>query len=73
LTSERTLDGLEAARARGHEPKLSERQVGWLRQMHASGEPTVSAIAETFSVTRPTIYRVLDSDIDDPGALTASA
>jgi helix-turn-helix resolvase-like protein len=34
-------------------------------QMHASSEHTVSAIADTFSVTRPTIYRVLDSDTED--------
>ncbi len=65
LISERTHDGLEAARARGRKggrrPKLSDRQVAMVRQMHASGEHTVSAIAETFGVTRPTIYRVLES------------
>jgi DNA invertase Pin-like site-specific DNA recombinase len=65
LISERTLDGLEAARARGRRggrrPKLSERQVALARQMYASGEHTVSAIAETFHVTRPTIYRALEA------------
>lgn len=65
LISERTLDGLEAARARGRKggrkPKLTKRQVALARQMHASGEHTVSAIAETFHVTRPTIYRVLSA------------
>ena len=59
--SERTLGGLETARARGRKggrkPKLSERQVAMGRQMHASGEHTVSAIADTFSVTRPTIHK----------------
>lgn len=63
LISERTRDGLAAARARGRKggrrPKLSERQVAMARQMHASGEHTIAAIAETFRVTRPTIYRVL--------------
>lgn len=72
LISERTLDGLEAARARGRKggrkPKLSERQVAMVRQMHASGEHTVSAIAETFNVTRPTIYRVLESCEQPVGA-----
>jgi DNA invertase Pin-like site-specific DNA recombinase len=58
LISKRTPDGLEAARARGRKggrrPKLSERQVAMVRQRYASGEHTVSAIAETFNMTRPT-------------------
>ena len=66
LISERTLDGLEAARARGRKggrkPKLNDRQIALARQMHASGEHTVAAIAETFGVTRPTIYRALETE-----------
>jgi DNA invertase Pin-like site-specific DNA recombinase len=72
LISERTLDGLEAARARGRKggrkPKLNDRQIALARQMHASGEHTVVAIAETFGVTRPTIYRVLESCEQPVGA-----
>jgi len=68
LISERTLDGLEAARARsrkgGRKPKLSDRQVALIRTMHASGEHTITALADTFKVTRPTIYRVLE--LPDP-------
>jgi Helix-turn-helix domain of resolvase len=33
----------------------------------------VSAIAETFNVTRPTIYRVLDSGADASVGATVSA
>ncbi len=75
LISERTLDGLEAARARGRKggrkPKLGERQVTLIRDMHASGEHTITEIADTFKVTRPTIYRVLESA--DPASAPASA
>ena len=72
LISERTHEGLAAARARGRKggrrPKLSDRQVALVRQMHASGEHTIAAIAETFGVTRPTVYRVLESDEQPVGA-----
>lgn len=70
LLSERTRDGLEAARARGRtggqKPKLRPRQVQLARQMYGeTGEDgkrryTVAEIAAEFGVTRPTIYRALD-------------
>ncbi|MBV9026949.1 MAG: recombinase family protein [Streptomycetaceae bacterium] len=63
LMSERTVDGLEAARARGRtggqKPKLGPRQVQLAREMYDSGELTVQQIADEFGVTRPTIYRHL--------------
>ena len=69
LMSERTLDGLAAARARGRtggqKPKLGPRQVRLARQMYdetgADGKRahTVQQIADEFGVTRPTIYRHL--------------
>lgn len=63
LMSERTMDGLEAARARGRtggqKPKLGARQVQLAREMYDSGDYTVQQIAEEFGVTRPTIYRHL--------------
>jgi DNA invertase Pin-like site-specific DNA recombinase len=69
LMSERTIDGLAAARARGRtggqKPKLGPRQVRLARQMYdESGEDgkrrhTVQEIADEFGVSRPTIYRHL--------------
>jgi DNA invertase Pin-like site-specific DNA recombinase len=69
LMSERTMDGLAAARARGRtggqKPKLGPRQVRLARQMYEElGEDgkrryTVAQIAAEFGVTRPTIYRHL--------------
>ena len=70
LMSERTLDGLAAARARGRKggpkPKLGPRQAALARAMYSEvGEDgkrrhTVAQIAAEFGVTRPTIYRHLD-------------
>ncbi|ONH32841.1 recombinase family protein [Pseudofrankia asymbiotica] len=69
LMSERTMDGLEAARARGRtggqKPKLGPRQVQLARQMYDETGPdgrrkyTVQQIADEFGVTRPTVYRHL--------------
>jgi DNA invertase Pin-like site-specific DNA recombinase len=70
LMSERTRDGLAAARARGRtggqKPKLGPRQVKLARQMYdelgddGKRRYTVAAIAAEFGVTRPTIYRALE-------------
>jgi DNA invertase Pin-like site-specific DNA recombinase len=72
LMSERTMDGLAAARARGRtggpKPKLGPRQVKIARGMYEETGPdgrsvyTVAQIAAEFGVTRPTIYRHLDRD-----------
>ena len=66
LMSERTADGLEAARARGRtggqRPKLTRRQAAIAQEMYDSGEHTVAEIAEEFGVTRATVYRHLDPD-----------
>ncbi len=69
LISERTLDGLAAARARGRtggqKPKLTPRQARIAQQMYEETGPdgrrvhTVEQIAAEFGVTRPTIYRHL--------------
>lgn len=69
LMSERTRDGLAAARARGRtggqKPKLGPRQVKLARAMYEeTGDDgkrvyTVEQIAAEFGVTRPTIYRHL--------------
>jgi DNA invertase Pin-like site-specific DNA recombinase len=64
LMSERTMDGLEAARGRGRtggqKPKLGARQVQLARAMYDSGDYTVQQIAQEFGVTRHTIYRHLE-------------
>jgi len=69
LMSERTRDGLEAARARGRtggqKPKLTPRQAKIAQAMYdelgldGKRAYTVQQIALEFGVTRPTIYRHL--------------
>jgi DNA invertase Pin-like site-specific DNA recombinase len=78
LMSERTRDGLAAARARGRtggkKPKLGPRQVQLARQMYDEAGPdgkrryTVNQIAVEFGVTRPTIYRHLNKTTPSPHA-----
>lgn len=64
LIVEGTLDGLDAARARGRvggrKPKLNDRQITVARQMYDSKEHTVQQIADTLRVSRGTVYRHLD-------------
>ncbi len=69
LMSERTRDGLDAARASGRtggqKPKLTARQAKIAQDMYDELGPdgrrarTVQQIADEFGVTRPTIYRHL--------------
>jgi DNA invertase Pin-like site-specific DNA recombinase len=71
LMSERTRDGLAAARARGRtggqKPKLTARQAKIAQDMYdevdddARRRYTVAQIAAEFGVTRPTIYRHLQA------------
>ncbi len=70
LMSERTRDGLAAARARGRvggpKLKLRPRQAELAREMYdqvaddGKAKFTVAQIAAEFGVSRPTIYRYLD-------------
>jgi len=59
----RTKEGMAVAMAkgklRGKQPKLSEKQQKELLRMHATGEYSISDLAELFSVSRPTGYRTL--------------
>ena len=41
-------------------PKLSDRQQRELCRRHATGEYSISDLAELFSVSRPTVYRTLN-------------
>lgn len=70
LNSERTLDGLDAARARGRtggqKLKLRPRQIKLAQEMYdevghdGKRKYTVQQIADEFGVSRPTIYRHLE-------------
>jgi DNA invertase Pin-like site-specific DNA recombinase len=82
LISEGTREGLQAARARGRtggrKPKLTDRQATIARQMYeeksADGKRkyTVAEIAETFHVSRKTIYRHLGPTTNPPPSWTSS-
>ena len=65
LIVERTQDGLAAARARGRKGgpkfKMTPTRIRQARAMYDAGEHTVQEIADTFAVSRPTIYRHLDT------------
>ena len=60
----RTREGMAIARAkgklRGKQPKLSEKQQQELRRMHATGDYSISDLAEVFAVSRPTVYRTIN-------------
>ena len=74
LMSERTMDGLAAARARGRtggqKPKLGPRQIKLAREMYDETDDdgkrkhTVAQIAGELGVSRPTIYRNLAKTAD---------
>ncbi|WP_431951912.1 recombinase family protein [Nocardia lijiangensis] len=76
LISEGTLEGLESARARGRvggrPTALTQLQALKARQMydetdeHGKRRYTVAQIAETFAVSRKTIYRHLDRPAPSP-------
>jgi DNA invertase Pin-like site-specific DNA recombinase len=72
LLSERTLDGLEAARARGRKggrrPVMTPDKLAVARQMYDSKQHTVGAIAKVLGVSRATLYRHLDPAAGDPAA-----
>jgi DNA invertase Pin-like site-specific DNA recombinase len=63
LIVERTVDGLAAARARGRKGgpkfKMTPTRIAQARAMYDAGQHTVQEIADTFGVSRPTIYRHL--------------
>ncbi|MEW5012255.1 recombinase family protein [Clavibacter michiganensis subsp. michiganensis] len=64
LMKGRTLDGLAAARERGRvggrRPKLTELQMQAIRARYEAGEGA-TALAASFNVSRPTIYRALEA------------
>lgn len=67
MIAERTKDGFEAARARGHaggRPKLSEDAVLRALRMYESRSFTVREITETTGVSKSTLYRNLAHKAD---------
>jgi len=66
LIQERTVTGLEAARARGRRGgrpfTLTDKQTETLRKMYNSKKHSVAAIARTFGISRPTVYRYVNED-----------
>jgi DNA invertase Pin-like site-specific DNA recombinase len=71
----RTREGMAVARAkgklRGKQPKLSARQQAHLVALHRAGEHTIAELAELFSVSRPTVYRVLERSSEPHRSLRA--
>jgi DNA invertase Pin-like site-specific DNA recombinase len=63
LIVERTQAGLKAGRARGRvggrPSKLSEDQKAIIRKMHADKTIPLSTIADTFKITKQTIYNIV--------------
>jgi DNA invertase Pin-like site-specific DNA recombinase len=61
----RTREGMAVARAKGRlkgrQPKLTIKQRKELRRMHGTGDYTITDLAELFKVSRPTVYRTLQS------------
>ena len=74
LISERTHEGLAAARARGRKggrrPVLSEAQVAHARKLRDGGH-TMSQIAELVGCSRATLYRVLEDTTGRSRAVSA--
>ena len=61
LIRQRTMDGLQAARARGRKggrrAKLTDAQAAEVRRMYEAREKTVKEIGELFGITRESVYR----------------
>lgn len=60
----RTKEGMAIARAKGKlkgkPPKLNPRRQAHLVKLHHEGAHSIAELADLFSVSRPTVYRVLD-------------
>lgn len=65
LLRERTREGVARARAAGRtpgpKPKLDAEQVAAVRAAVAGGQP-VAAVARSFGVSRPTVYKALEEN-----------
>jgi DNA invertase Pin-like site-specific DNA recombinase len=61
LIRQRTMEGLQAARARGRKggrrAKLTDAQAAEVRRMYAAKDKTVAEIGALFGITRESVYR----------------
>ena len=68
----RTREGMAVAKAKGKlkgkQPKLTPAQQKHLVKLHEAGEHNIAELAELFSVSRPTVYRVLERSRRELGA-----
>ena len=64
LISQRTKEGLEAARARGRKggrkPKLDDNKKKAIYQLYQQKKTTVKDLCDMFSITKPTLYKVIE-------------
>ena len=67
----RTREGMDIARQRGRlkgkRPKLTKKQQEALIEQHCTGQYTITDLAEVWSVSRPTVYRVIQRWRDSQG------
>ncbi len=69
VIKERTIAGLQAARARGRlggRPKIQSRdpkKIAHARKLYADGSMTVQEICDTLHIGRSTLYRYVENDI----------
>jgi DNA invertase Pin-like site-specific DNA recombinase len=63
----RTMEGLEAARARGRtggrKAKLTDAQAAEVRRLYAAKDKTVAEIGELFGITRESVYRYVKAGV----------
>lgn len=58
-TKEAMAEAKSKGKLKGRAPKLSAKQQLELCRMHESGQYSINDLAEVFSISRPTVYRVL--------------
>ena len=63
IIKERTLTGLNAARARGRlggrPKKLTDAQLMMMKKMHADKNNSIQEICDMFKISRPTLFRLV--------------
>lgn len=64
LISQRTKEGLEAARARGkkggRKPKLDNHKKKAIYELYKQKKTTVKALCDMFNITKPTLYKAIE-------------
>jgi DNA invertase Pin-like site-specific DNA recombinase len=76
LISERTREGLKAAKARGklggRKPSYSVHQAQTARDLHAKGELTAEEIGRVIGVSRATVFRMVKDERPAPAKRTVA-